>query len=135
MRLALGFFCCIVIVSAGSPILGDDKMVTGDTVITIPSNAGPALDRIVRIAKENHIPLGIAIGSKDLCSRQLLFDATESLSLGSLVHKFADQMPGYRIAVDNGILHLRAEPLSDSANELLSTKLAYFRPEATTKRD
>lgn len=97
----------------------------------VSQSQGPALEQIISIAKDNDIPLGIVVENDTLCRDRLKLTVGD-VNLGSLIDNINAQMRGYRLHIDHGTLILGPISENENTKRLLSTNLAYFRPDSST---
>lgn len=129
MRTTLVSYCAILIALIALPVRAVPHRISGDTSITVPPGQAPILDRVLGIAKDNHIPLGVVVNDDRLCEETLALDGVTTLRLDALIQVINNRLSGYHLELEDGVVVLEPDHPLDNIDQLLKTNIPYFRPE------
>lgn len=89
---------------------------------------GPALPTLLRVARNNHLPLGIVLESspdQGICDGSLKLVSGE-VTISELLSKVNAAMPRYHAHLQGGMIYVRPIDIPQAAGQLLSFKLNRF---------
>jgi len=105
---------------------GGSILVRTDTILTVSETVtGSALQQIVAIGRENHLPLGIVAPDRILCSTPLIF-SERAPSVQTLLAEINQQIPTYRADLVDNTVNVEPRSLPTQDARLLDTQIGQF---------
>jgi hypothetical protein len=106
--------------------------VSANTILRVPETAGgSALQQILAIGRENHLPLGIVVPDRTLCSTRLTLSEREP-SVQALLAEINQQFPTYRAELLDSTVNIEPRNLPAQDARLLDTRIDQFTSRSAT---
>ena len=125
-----------VVISVG--LTHATSTTTETTLKIVGSKAGPAIEQIIKIARDNRVPLGVVLANDVPCRLPLFKEAMDDtqVSVADLSALVARNVHGYRLRLTDGVVIFEPSDINRDASqdELLRLPIDDFHPIATTMK-